>query len=155
MKTLDERVTEFSQAVRRIIEQFQRLNSQKGQSPHVELSQQEIRLIEHLRLAGFQKMKAISEYLGVAVNSVTSIVDQLERKEYVTRQRSQDDRRVVFVHLTVAGSSVADASMSAKRRLMRSLLEVLPEDEQELLVTMFWKIASSRLPNPDAQALEC
>jgi DNA-binding MarR family transcriptional regulator len=90
-------------------------------------------------------MKSISEYLGVAVNSVTSIVDNLERKGFVIRQRSSDDRRVVFVELTDAGRVVADASNLAKQQLLRSLLEVLSEPEQDSLVKLFKKIAASRV----------
>lgn len=151
MKSLERRVNDFSQAVRQILAEFQRLNALAANGPHAELSQQEIRLVEHLRLSGIQKMKSISEYLGVAVNSVTSIIDNLERKGHVVRKRSPDDRRVIHVQLTATGISVADASMLAKRELLRSLLEVLPEDEQETLVTLFWKIASSGdapLPEP-------
>ena len=143
MKLLEQRLNEFSQAVRQILGQFQRLNAVAANGPHAELSQQEIRLVEHLRASGIQKMKSISEYLAVAVNSVTSIIDNLERKGHVTRQRSPDDRRVIHVQLTAAGITVADASMLAKRKLLRSLLEVLPEEEQETLVTLFWKIATS------------
>lgn len=149
MNSLESQVSDFSQSVRHILEQFQRLNAVAARGPHLELNQQEIRLTEHLRLAGTQKMKSISEYLGVAVNSVTSIVDNLERKGFVTRQRSSNDRRVIYVELTPAGCEAAEASMLAKRQLLRSLLEVLPETEQKTLVTLFKKIAAS-----STQALE-
>jgi DNA-binding MarR family transcriptional regulator len=145
MDLLESRVADFSQSVRHILDQFQRLNSAASRGPHLELSQQEVRLTEHLRLVGSQKMKSISEYLGVAVNSVTSIVDNLERKGFVIRQRSSDDRRVVFVELTDAGRVVADASNLAKQQLLRSLLEVLSEPEQDSLVKLFKKIAASRV----------
>lgn len=143
MKSLERRVSDFSQAVRQFVRQFQRVHAAFANGPHAELSQQEIRLIEHLLLAGSQKMKSISEYLGVAVNSVTSIIDNMERKGYVARQRSGDDRRVIHVQLTAQGAEVAEASMQVKRKLLRSLLEVLPEDEQETLVRLFRKIAGS------------
>lgn len=143
MKFLDQRVGDFSESVRKILGQFQRLNAVAANGPHAELSQQEIRLVEHLRFAGTQKMKDISEFLGVAVNTVTNIVDNSERKGHVVRQRSPDDRRVIFIQLTPHGIEVADASLRAKRRLLRSLLEVLPEGEQETLVRLFRKIATS------------
>jgi DNA-binding MarR family transcriptional regulator len=143
MTTLDRRVADFSLSVRKILGQFQRLNAAFASGPQAELSQQEIRLIEYLRLVGPQKMKAVSEYLGVAVNTVTSIVDNLERKGHVQRERSPSDRRVVHVQLTDLGTAVGDASMGVKRELLRSLLEELPEGEQEVLVRLFRKIAAT------------
>ncbi len=143
MESLDRRISDFSQSMRMIMEQFQRLNGAASQGPHLELSQQEIRLVEQLRFSGTQKMKAISEYLGVAVNSVTSIIDNLENKGYVVRQRSLDDRRVVYVELTPSGREAAEASALAKRELLRTMLERLTEAEQETLVFLSKQIAAS------------
>ncbi len=143
MNRLDERISDFSQSMRLIMERFQRLNGVASQGPHLDLSQQEIRLVEQLRLAGTQKMKGISEYLGVAVNSVTSIIDNLEKKGFVVRQRSQDDRRVVYVELTQSGRDAADASALGKRELLRTMLERLTDEEQETLVFLSKKIAAS------------
>ncbi len=143
MESLDRRISDFSQSIRMIMEQFQRLNGVASQGPHMELSQQEIRLVEQLRFTGTQKMKAISEYLGVAVNSVTSIIDNLENKGYAVRQRSLDDRRVVYVELTQTGVEAAEASAMAKRELLRTMLERLTEAEQETLVFLSKRIAAS------------
>lgn len=141
MKSLERRIADFAESVRTIVGQFQRLNALAANGPHAELSQQEVRLIEHLRLAGPQKMKDISEYLGVAVNTVTHIVDNAERKNLVVRERSPQDRRVVHVQLTEIGQSVGDASALAKRELLRAMLQRLPDSEQEILVRLSRKIA--------------
>jgi DNA-binding MarR family transcriptional regulator len=153
MKSLERRTADFAESVRTIVGQFQRLNALAANGPHAELSQQEVRLIEHLRLGGPQKMKDVSEYLGVAVNTVTNIVDNLEGKNLVVRERSPQDRRVVHVQLTELGQSVGDASVRAKRELLRSMLQRLPDSEQEILVRLSRKIARGA-GMPESRAVE-
>src|SRR5262249_379352 len=86
-------------------------------------------------------MRQLAEFLTVAVNSVTSIVDNLERKGLVRRQRSADDRRVIRVELTDAGRLMYESIADVHLRLFRSMLGALTEDEQELFMVLFRKIA--------------
>lgn len=127
--------------VQDILKQFQSVNAAAANGPHVELNMQELRVVEHIGIEGPRMMRELAEFLTVAVNTVTTIVDNLVRKELVTRQRSEEDRRVVRVELTEAGRviyrSVADVNM----RLFRSMLGALTEDEQEIFLVLFRKIA--------------
>src|SRR5271166_5569364 len=45
----------------------------------------------------------VAERLIATVPAITGLIDRLERMELVTRQRSTDDRRVVWVAITEAG----------------------------------------------------
>jgi MarR family 2-MHQ and catechol resistance regulon transcriptional repressor len=86
-------------------------------------------------------MRELAEYLTVAVNSVTSIVDNLERKVLVRRHRSEEDRRVIRVELTDPGREVYQSLVEVNLRLFRSMLGALTEDEQEIFMVLFRKIA--------------
>jgi DNA-binding MarR family transcriptional regulator len=86
-------------------------------------------------------MRELSEYLNVAVNSVTGIVDGLERKGLARRVRSEQDRRAVRVELTSAGEKMKDVIVKANLGLFRSMLGALTEDEQEIFMVLFRKIA--------------
>lgn len=50
----------------------------------------------------------LSEQLNCSRGNVTGIVDRLERDEWLKRERSQNDRRVITVRLTEKGSRVRD-----------------------------------------------
>jgi DNA-binding MarR family transcriptional regulator len=56
--------------------------------------------------AGGQSCGDISEQLVAEVPDMTRLLDRLERLEYVARERSSIDRRMVKVTLTEKGSSV-------------------------------------------------
>jgi DNA-binding MarR family transcriptional regulator len=53
---------------------------------------------------------------------LTSIVDKLEAQSLVRRERSTEDRRVVFVELTPTGRAAYGAAVDEKRSLRRLLL---------------------------------
>jgi MarR family 2-MHQ and catechol resistance regulon transcriptional repressor len=143
MTSLDRKAADLRQLVQDIVIQFQSLNAAIANGPHVELNMQELRVIELLGTEGPRMMREIAEFLKVAVNSVTSIVDHLEQKELVRRQRSDEDRRVVRVELTDAGEAMYHSMTDVNLRFLRSMLRSLTDDEQEVFMDLFRKIASA------------
>ncbi len=102
---------------------------------------QELLLVEYLGDSGQRMMRELAEHLQLAVNSITGTVDKLERKLLVERQRSEEDRRVVHVALTKAGQDVYEANLKEKLAFLRRMLAALTEDEQEIFMVLFRKIA--------------
>lgn len=141
MTTLDRRAGDLQEVVQDILKQFQCVNAAAANGPHVELNMQELRLVEFLGNEGPRMMRELAQYLTVAVNSVTSIVDNLERKSLVRRHRSEEDRRVIRVELTDSGDEIYQSLVEVNLRLFRSMLGALTEDEQEILLVLFRKIA--------------
>jgi len=65
--------------------------------------------------------------------SVTSVVDLLERKGWVRRQRSRADRRVSEVHLTAAGRArIARVFPGHVERLVACLAPLTAAEQREL-----------------------
>jgi DNA-binding MarR family transcriptional regulator len=141
MSTLDRNAEELRAVVEDILYQFRLLDTATANGPHVELSCQELRVVEHLGDRGPRMMKQLAEFLLLAVNSVTSTVDNLENKGIVRRQRSEQDRRIVHVELTEAGKTASEAATAEKLQLLRSMLAPLTEDEQTIFLVLFRKIA--------------
>lgn len=50
----------------------------------------------------------LSDYLNCSRGNVTGIVDRLERDEWLVRERSNDDRRVISVRLTEKGHRIQE-----------------------------------------------
>jgi DNA-binding MarR family transcriptional regulator len=138
---LDRRAADLRDLVQDFLRQFQALESAVVAGPHQELSLQELRVVEYLGDAGPRIMRELAEYLGLAVNSVTSLIDNMERKALVRRQRSDEDRRIVRVELADAGKAACRANLEEKLRLLRAMLGALTEDEQEIFMVLFRKIA--------------
>lgn len=141
MKPLDRRAADLRDLVQDILKQFQTVNASAANGPHVELNMQELRLVEFLGTEGPRMMRELAAHLAVAVNTVTSIVDNLEGKALVRRRRSETDRRVVRVELTDEGRVMAASVAEANLRLLRSMLGALTEEEQEIFMVLFRKIA--------------
>jgi MarR family 2-MHQ and catechol resistance regulon transcriptional repressor len=141
MTSLDRRAADLQELVQDILKQFQCVNAAAANGPHVELNMQELRVVEFLGNEGPRMMRELAEYLTVAVNSMTSIVDSLEHKRLVGRHRSEEDRRVIRVELTDAGREIYRSLVEVNLRLFRTMLGALTEDEQEIFMVLFRKIA--------------
>jgi MarR family 2-MHQ and catechol resistance regulon transcriptional repressor len=139
--TLDRNATDLRALVEEILFQFRKLDTGIANGPHAYLSCQELRVVEYLGDSGPRMMKELAEFLLLAVNSITSIVDGLETKGIVRRQRSEQDRRIVHVELTEAGQRAYKAAVDEKLQLLRGMLAALTEDEQTIFLVLFRKIA--------------
>ncbi len=87
-------------------------------------------------------MSEIAKALQLTLSSVTAVVDKLEAKAFVTRQRSLEDRRIVRVSLTAEGRKLYDLVEGAQRELSMSVLKVLSREEQDMLLALFRKLAA-------------
>ena len=59
--------------------------------------------LEMLYHLGPLQQKEIGQKLLISKSNVVAVIDKLEQKKYVLRQRSQEDRRCIHVHLTESG----------------------------------------------------
>ena len=60
-------------------------------------------VLEMLHHIGPQTQTVIGKKLLVSKSNVVAIIDKLEKRKLVVRQRSTEDRRRIYVHLTEAG----------------------------------------------------
>lgn len=141
MTSLDRRAADLQEMIQDTWKQFQYVNATAANGPHVELSMQELRLVEFLGNEGPRMMRELAEHLAVAVNSMTTITDGLEKKGLVRRQRSVEDRRVIRVELTDPGRESYKSLVELNLRWFRSMLSALTEDEQDVFMELFRKIA--------------
>lgn len=82
----------------------------------------------------------ISKRVNLSSSTIVGILDRLEAKGLVLRERSQIDRRLVFVHATKKGTTVARSAPSPLQDELLSRLNALPESEQLQLATALERI---------------
>lgn len=73
---------------------------------------------------------AISRAVHVSPSTVVGILDRLEDKGLITRERGRVDRRIVFVTATEAGQQLARDTPSPLQQKLAESLKALPELEQ-------------------------
>jgi DNA-binding MarR family transcriptional regulator len=83
-----------------------------------DLTRSEAGLLAALR-DGPQRITALAELEGVAQPTVTVLVNRLEERGWVARDRHAGDARVVLVSLTSAGREVLDAFRARYHAVLR------------------------------------
>lgn len=76
---------------------------------------------------------AVASSLMVTMGTVTTSLNRLENKGYITRERSQSDRRVVHLNLTKKGRLVYKLHYKFHRHMVMELMSGMDEQETEAL----------------------
>lgn len=73
-------------------------------------------------------------------NNFTVVVDNLEKQGLVRRERSHEDRRAVWVHLTETGQERIERIIPEHACAVARDMEVLTDEEQEQLGTLLRRL---------------
>ena len=79
-------------------------------------------------------MNELSSELGLAVSTLTRIIDILVRDEIVIRERSADDRRKIYIKLTEKGKDLAIKLRECSENYMMEILEYIPVEKRTVIV---------------------
>lgn len=112
------------------------------------LSQHNVTVAQAYTLLAFPKessisMNELSEAKKLANSTMTRITDNLVKKDFVFRQKDQDDRRVVRVGLTDKGKELQTIIKKEQEGLLIHLMENIGQQEQKNLVAILDKVISS------------
>jgi DNA-binding MarR family transcriptional regulator len=141
MKAIDRRAAEFRLLQEGIIARLRDLDLTAMGNLSTALTVQEFRSLEFLASTEPRKTKELGDYLGIAVNTVTDVVDGLEMKGLARRRRDDADRRVVRVELTEVGRQAAETVARGHLDIYSTYLTALTVEEQETLLALYRKIA--------------
>jgi DNA-binding MarR family transcriptional regulator len=101
------------------------------------LSLVHLNVLAALEAEGPLSMRRLAEAMDVSDASATGIVDRMEKRGLVERCHGTDDRRVVLVHQTEAGSQVfRDMATHRREMLTKVLAELTGEEMAALLIGM-------------------
>lgn len=105
-----------------------------------DISHNDMHIIEAVGIEEPRKMSEIAKRLGVTVGTLTTNINSLERKNYVIRERSDSDKRVVFVTLTERGRKAFFYHRDFHKKLIRSVVSEFSSDEKEVLMRCLNKV---------------
>jgi DNA-binding MarR family transcriptional regulator len=90
----------------------------------------------------------VATRMHITSGTVTSLLDNLERKQFVVRSNDPDDRRRVLVDITPAAQSVLDQALPAIQQTTAALFDRVGSQRQETLLEMLAEIrqAVAELP---------
>ena len=85
--------------------------------------------------------KEIARRSGVSRATITSLIDKLEARGFVTRRRSEQDRRLIRVTATEAGRTLLANAPNPLYAAFSARFESLPEWEQLMLLSALERVA--------------
>lgn len=95
-----------------------------------------------LERTGSLPLSKLSKKVALSPSMITAIVDQLENKELVARNRKTADRRVILIELTEKGKEVVKEAPPSFQEQMVNSLSYLKEDEKETIHENLSKLLS-------------
>ena len=87
------------------------------------------------------KREALLELTHALARDAEAIAELLEREGLVVRERSKEDRRVVYIRLTSKGKKLAEEIPVEPMEIFRSALEALTAAETRELMKILGKVA--------------
>src|SRR5262245_19692617 len=106
-----------------------------------DLTGPQLTVVKMLEQIGELSLSELSERIRAQNSTVTGIIDRMEREALVTRERSKEDRRVVFIRLTPKGKKLAEDIPVEPWEIFRGALESLTASEVRDLVKILGKVA--------------
>jgi len=97
--------------------------------------------------AGGLPFGEIGAKMMVTVSNLTGIVDRLEEKKLVSRERDENDRRVVHVVLTDKGAKLYKSTLPLFEKSVSAIFEPLDSTQQKELSALLRKL----YPEPAAK----
>ena len=83
----------------------------------------------------------VIEAIGVTTGTLTKAMDGLTRKGYVIRERSTQDKRVVWVYLTDTGKAAYKHHEEFHHEMIAQIKSQLTEQETPILIYALAKLA--------------
>lgn len=92
-------------------------------------SMTQFRTLYMLNQRGPQKAAELADILCVTSGAITGLADKLIEKGLVERQRSEDDRRVVYLRISDQGKLALEDLQEKQKETIALLFEGLPEED--------------------------
>lgn len=85
-------------------------------------------------------ISALAERTGSANSTVSGIVDRLEKLGLAQRQRSETDRRVIYVTATEKYAALRDKAVTDVNSYFSTLMGNMPEEDRKLVAAALQKL---------------
>lgn len=98
-----------------------------------DITNNDMHIIEAVGVEEPRRMSDIAKRLNVTMGTLTTNMNNLEEKEYIIRERSATDKRVVFVVLTPKGKKAFYHHRDFHKNMIKSVVNGLDEEEMKVM----------------------
>ena len=110
---------------------------------NIDLTPEQFLLIDLLWNQGPMSQLEIADQMQKDKNSITKLVDAIERKGYVERHQNPNDRRSNTIVLTELGNSLKDDAKTKGIFILNNMLDGIPESELNSFLETLDKLCSN------------
>jgi MarR family transcriptional regulator, organic hydroperoxide resistance regulator len=123
----DKAISDIMQSLRRIVKAIQDYSHEV--SGRFGVTGPQLWALKTISREGSLPLGELSKKMYLDPSTISGVIDRLENKRYVTRDRNREDRRVVNVQLTPAGRSLVEKAPNPAQGKMIHGLRKLNKDE--------------------------
>lgn len=105
-----------------------------------DISNNDMHIIDAIGVGEPQNMSTIAAKRMVTVGTLTVNMNSLEKKGYIKRERSTEDKRVVYVTLTEKGRKAFFHHRDFHKDMIKAAVRGLKEDEMRALINCLDKL---------------
>jgi MarR family 2-MHQ and catechol resistance regulon transcriptional repressor len=105
-----------------------------------ELTISQFGVLEAIYHLGPKAKIILGEKILKSNSNMTTVIDNLEKRQLVHRERAKDDRRKIIVHLTDAGLNLIKDIFPKHVRAIEQQFSVLSTEEKQMLCDLLRKL---------------
>lgn len=111
----------------------------------LDITSSQTRVLMMIGCAGFTMASVIAKRMGSNAAGVVRSIDKLEKKAWIERVRSEEDRREVHLHLTSAGEKLINQIPHYMNETLNHSLRDFSREEFEGLINQLKRVAENNL----------
>ena len=108
------------------------------------LSGRDLYVLEHIREDNPWRFNDFAENYRIRPSTLTGIVERLEKKKFLLRERATDDRKAVYLKPTPEGKRLIDEHIAEDHAFFDALLSPLTPKEQQQFLSLCQKITATK-----------
>ena len=116
---------------------------------HNGLTESQFGVLEALLHLGPLCQKDIAEKLLVSSGNITMVIDNLEKRNLVKRNRSENDRRYIHIELTKSGKNLIQSIFPDHVDSIVKEFSILTAEEQKTLRNLTKKLGKGKFDDQD------
>ena len=116
---------------------------------HNGLTESQFGVLEALLHLGPLCQKDIAEKLLVSSGNITMVIDNLEKRNLVKRNRSENDRRYIHIELTKSGKNLIQSIFPGHVDSIVKEFSILTAEEQKTLRNLTKKLGKGKFDDQD------
>lgn len=105
-----------------------------------EISINDMHIIDAIGVKEPKNMSTVAKAMSVTVGTLTTAINNLVKKGYVSRVRSAEDKRVVLLSLTDKGVAAYEKHAGFHRQMVQTVMDGFAGEELEILTRALEKL---------------